>query len=80
MHQGQYEEAEGYLQEALTKAPADADSLANLVVVSQHLQRAPEVIGRYLSQLKAKQPDHTLLAALHTFESAFDRVSATLKA
>jgi len=44
---GQYDEAESYLQEALTKAPSDAESLANLVVVSQHLQRTPEVIARY---------------------------------
>jgi Coatomer epsilon subunit len=46
MHQQQYEEAESYLQEALTKAPSDPDSLANLIVASQHLQRAPEVVAR----------------------------------
>jgi hypothetical protein len=48
--------------------------------VSQHLQRAPEVVARYLAQLKAKNPTHSLLASLGTFESAFDRVSVTLKA
>ena len=35
MHQQQYDEAESYLQEALTKAPSDPDSLANLIVASQ---------------------------------------------
>jgi hypothetical protein len=64
----------------LPQAPSDADSLANLIVVSQHLQRAPEVVARYLAQLKAKNPTHSLLASLGTFESAFDRVSVTLKA
>ena len=32
------------------------------------------------SQLKAKAPNHALVLALGTFEGAFDRVSATLKA
>jgi Flp pilus assembly protein TadD len=79
MHQAAYEEAETLLQEALAKAPSDPDSLANLVAVSQHLQRAPEVISRYIAQLKAKSPNHQLLTSLAIFESAFDRVATTLR-
>jgi coatomer protein complex subunit epsilon len=79
MNQGQFEEAETHLQEALTKAPSDPDSLANLIAVSQHLERSPEVVNRYISQLKTKAPNHALLTSLATFESAFDRVSASLK-
>lgn len=79
MHGGHFEESETYLQEALTKAPSDSDTLANLITVSQHLQRSPEVIARYLSQLKAKSPNHSLCVGLATFEGAFDRVSNTLK-
>ena len=30
------------------QAPSDPDSLANLIVVSQHLQRAPEIVNRYI--------------------------------
>lgn len=48
MSVGQFEEAESALQEALTKAPSDPDSLANLIVVSYHLQRPENVINRYL--------------------------------
>jgi coatomer protein complex subunit epsilon len=47
MHQGAFEEAETSLQEALTKSSSDADALANLIIVSHHLHRAPEVINRY---------------------------------
>jgi len=78
MHMGNFEEAEGNLQEALTKAPSDPDSLANLIVVAHHLQRSPDVIGRYLSQLEAKAPSHSLVQAVAVQESAFDRVAATL--
>mmetsp|Transcript_4254 Transcript_4254/g.5848 ORF Transcript_4254/g.5848 Transcript_4254/m.5848 type:complete len:298 (+) Transcript_4254:21-914(+) len=78
MQQGQFDEAEVNLQEALTKAPSDADSLANLICVSHHLQRTPEVINRYLSQLKIKAPQHSLVVALNTFNGAFDRVASTL--
>lgn len=79
MHQAAYEEAETLLQEALGKSPSDPDSLANLIAVSQHLQRAPEVVARYLAQLKAKAPGHQLLSTLSTFEGAYDRVAATLQ-
>lgn len=46
MHAGNFGQAETLLQEALTKAPSDADSLANLIVAMQHLNRTPEVVAR----------------------------------
>lgn len=78
MHLGNFEEAESNLQEALMKAPGDPDSLANLVVVSHHLQRSSDVVNRYLSQLQAKAPYHSLVTAVAAQESAFDRVAVTL--
>jgi tetratricopeptide (TPR) repeat protein len=78
MHQEQYEEAETLLQEALTKSPADPDTLANLICVCQHLGRAPEIVSRYLSQLKSKAPNHQLISSISTFEGAFERVAAGL--
>lgn len=80
MQQGLFEEAEPHLLEALTKSPQDPDSLANLIAVGQHLQRAPDVVARYVSQLRAKAPRHGLTAALATFDGAYDRVGATLRA
>lgn len=78
MSGGHFEEAETILQEALTKSQADPDSLANLICCSQHLNRSPEVIARYVAQLKSKSPGHPFLQSLSVFEGAFDRVSSTL--
>lgn len=47
MQSGNFDEAEINLQEALTKNNGDADSLANIIIVSQHLHRSEEVINRY---------------------------------
>lgn len=76
MQQGNYAKAEQLLNDSLSKSPSDADSLANLVVVQQHLQRPVELVNRTLSQLSLKAPNHPLVTALHTFDGAFDRLSA----
>lgn len=78
MQQGLFEEAETNLNEALKHAPMDPDALANLICVAQHLGRPIEVVNRYISQLQAKAPGHALIQSLKLFNSAFDRVSATL--
>ena len=48
MHCGEYAEAETVLQDALSKTAGDADTLANLIVVSQHLRRSEDVVNRYV--------------------------------
>ena len=53
----EWEEAEQHLMNALTKDPKDADTLANLYVVSKNLHKNAE---RYLSQLSTIAPDHPL--------------------
>jgi coatomer protein complex subunit epsilon len=75
---GLYEEAEAKLQQALIKVPQDPDALANLIVVSQHLGRAPEVVSRYLSQLRLSDAHHPLIQGLTNFENAFDRVAIAI--
>lgn len=79
MQQGLFDEADGLLSEALQKAPNDAETLANLIVVGQHLGREGDVTKRYLKQLKKAAPMHQLLQSLRVFEGAFDRVGHGLQ-
>jgi len=78
MQIGAFDEAESSLKEALTKTPNDADTLANLITVSYHMQQPGDVINRYMSQLKSKHPNHALALSIGTFDSAFDRVASAL--
>lgn len=77
MHLGNYAAAESLLNDALSKGTAavDGDSLANLIVVQQHLQRPIELVNRTISQLTLKSPNHPMISSLQNFDSAFDRVA-----
>jgi coatomer subunit epsilon len=77
MQLGEFADAESLLQDSLRTNPNDPDTLANLIAVSQHLNKAPEVVNRYLKQLQNVAPSHQLVLSLATFEQAFDRVAAT---
>lgn len=79
MHSGNFDEAESLLNDSLTKSQSDVDTLANLIVVSQHLNRTGDIISRYINQLRAKNPTHALVTSLSNFENSFDRVAQSLK-
>lgn len=76
MHQNNFEEAERLLIEAQGKNANDPDTITNQIVCAQHLNKAPEVVNRYISQLKRDFPNHPWVAALKTQEGAFERVAA----
>ena len=78
MHQQLWDEAETLLSDAMQKAPSDPETLANLIVVGQHLGLEVDVTKRYLNQLKKVAPQHQLVSMLNVFEGAFDRVGRTL--
>merc|ERR1719210_457944 len=74
--QGKYSEAESALNEAMEKDPNNVDTLVNMIVLSQHQGKAPEVSNRYLSQLKDMDPNHGFVVKLNKKEEDFDRMVA----
>ncbi|CAG0915930.1 unnamed protein product [Notodromas monacha] len=73
--QGKFEEAESALQESLEKDPNNADTLVNMIVLSQSQGKAPEVANRYLNQLKDSHAEHPFVKAFGAKESDFERVT-----
>ncbi|CAG8448011.1 10908_t:CDS:10 [Rhizophagus irregularis] len=64
IHLGKHAEAETLLLEALNKSNDDPDTLVNLIVVSNLLNKPAEVVNRYINQLKEASPNHAFLQDL----------------
>lgn len=75
LHMKKYEQAEGFLLDAIEKNSKDADTLTNLITCYLQLRKSPEVINRYINQLKTANPHHAWVVALRDSEDSFERAA-----
>jgi len=72
----QFADAERVLQEALSKNPANPDTLVNMIAVAQHRQKPAELVKRYRDKLTEVAPQHTALAAYNAASNLLDALIA----
>jgi coatomer protein complex subunit epsilon len=77
---GQFQEAESTLLNALAKKSNDPETLVNLIVVSQHLKKPKDTVTRYINQLKAADPNHPWLKNLADIDVQFGKFATQYKA
>ncbi|QDZ23903.1 subunit epsilon of coatomer protein complex [Chloropicon primus] len=73
MVMGKFDSAEKQILEALSKDPRNADTLANAVTASLHLQKPA---AKYLAQLKTASPNHPLVRKMDSLEEKFAQAAA----
>eukprot|EP00162_Nutomonas_longa_P006763 comp17254_c0_seq1/m.28800 comp17254_c0_seq1/g.28800 ORF comp17254_c0_seq1/g.28800 comp17254_c0_seq1/m.28800 type:complete len:294 (-) comp17254_c0_seq1:36-917(-) len=80
--QGKYEDAEKKLMEAAALRGDDPDTLVNMLVCSEQLQRPADQIQRTLAQLRSANPENAFVLKFQSMGSWFDKLAlaATMNA
>jgi len=76
MRTGNFVEAEKLLLQASERAISEPEVFVNLAVCALHTGKPKEVVERYITQLRAMEPNHPWLAAKADFEKRFDDVAS----
>lgn len=71
----QWEEAESVLQEAIDLDSGEPDTLVNMLMVYQHLNKPVEMINRLMSQLKDCCKDHPFLVEYAAKDDEFTNMA-----
>jgi len=74
IQQQKYDQAETLLQEAMEKDPNNADTLINMIAVTQYMGKPYEVCNRYISQLKDGHANHPWTKDYLSKEKEFERL------
>jgi len=76
MRTGNWVEAEKQLLQASERAITEPEVFVNLAVCALHTGKPKEVVERYITQLRAMEPNHPWLAARADFEKRFDDIAS----
>jgi len=76
MRTGNFVEAEKLLLQASERAITEPEVFVNLAVCALHTGKPKEVVDRYITQLRAMEPNHPWLASKAEFEKRFDDLVA----
>merc|ERR1712096_265267 len=72
IQQGKYEEASGLLRATLDADSRNPETLINLAALSTYTGKSPDVVARYVRQVKDAAPEHAFCRDLQAKEAEFE--------